>query len=129
MNEDTGFNPETEPDLVTVSDDNGEEYVFQILDRIETDDARYVALTETYDTEEEMLESEGELIFLKVEEAEDGDTYLCPIDNKEEYTRIGDIFEERLSQTYEIRDDDDTDDSGAVEEDTEDVKEEPEENS
>ena len=39
---------EYNPDIVSVVDENGEEHIFEELDRIETDDARYVALLPVY---------------------------------------------------------------------------------
>ncbi|MCQ2487280.1 MAG: DUF1292 domain-containing protein [Clostridia bacterium] len=90
------------PDLVTVVDDDGVEYVFEELDRIETDDARYVALLPTYESDEEALEADAELIILKVEEEANGDTFLAPIEDDDEFNEIADIFEERLSDYYDI---------------------------
>lgn len=84
------------PDIITVTDDNGQEHTFEVLDRIETDDAKYAALVPVYDEPEEMLEDDGELIVLRVEEQEDGETYLCPIEDDNEFDEIGAIFEERL---------------------------------
>ena len=69
---------EFNPDLVSVIDENGVEHVFEELDRIETDSAKYVALLPVYDEAEEILDDDGELIILKVCE-EDGETYLEPI--------------------------------------------------
>ena len=66
---------EFNPDLVSVIDENGVEHVFEELDRIETDTAKYVALLPVYDEAEEILDDDGELIILKVCE-EDGETYL-----------------------------------------------------
>ena len=57
---------EYNPNLITVQDDDGVEHIFEELDRIETDEGRYVAMLPTYDSEEEMLESDSELIILKV---------------------------------------------------------------
>ena len=64
---------EFNPDLVSVIDENGVEHVFEELDRIETDTAKYVALLPVYDEAEEILDDDGELIILKVCE-EDGET-------------------------------------------------------
>ena len=47
---------EYNPDLITVQDDEGNEHIFEELDRIETDQGRYVAMLPTFDSEEEMLE-------------------------------------------------------------------------
>lgn len=99
------------PDLVTVTDDNGDELTFEILDRIEDDDEkRYVALIPYYDEDnsEDILEGSAELIVLRVEEDEtDGESYLCPIEDEDEFNHISRIFEDRLSDYYEILDEDD----------------------
>ncbi len=90
---------EFNPDLVSVIDENGVEHVFEELDRIETDTAKYVALLPVYDEAEEILDDDGELIILKVCE-EDGETYLEPIEDDNEFNEIGKIFEERLSELF-----------------------------
>ena len=92
---------EFNPDLVSVVDENGVEHVFEELDRIETDTAKYVALLPVYDEAEEILDDDGELIILKVCE-EDGETYLEPIEDDNEFNEIGKIFEERLSELFEF---------------------------
>lgn len=92
------------PDIVSVVDEDGVEHIFEELDRIETDDARYVALLPVYDEAEEILEDDGELIILKVSE-EDGETYLEPIEDEDEFNEIGSIFEERLSDLFDIAED------------------------
>lgn len=89
------------PDIVSVVDEDGVEHTFEELDRIETDDARYVALLPVYDEAEEILDDDGELIILKVSE-EDGETYLEPIEDEDEFNEIGSIFEERLSDLFDI---------------------------
>ncbi len=93
------MNEEFNPDLVSVIDENGVEHVFEELDRIETDTAKYVALLPVYDEAEEILDDDGELIILKVSE-EDGETYLEPIEDDNEFNEIGKIFEERLSEMF-----------------------------
>ena len=90
---------EFNPDLVSVIDENGVEHVFEELDRIETDTAKYVALLPVYDEAEEILDDDGELIILKVCE-EDGETYLEPVEDDNEFNEIGKIFEERLSELF-----------------------------
>lgn len=90
------------PDIVSVVDEDGVEHTFEELDRIETDDARYVALLPVYDEAEEILDDDGELIILKVNE-EDGETYLEPIEDEDEFNEIGSIFEERLADLFDIQ--------------------------
>lgn len=92
---------EFNPDLVSVIDENGVEHVFEELDRIETDTAKYVALLPVYDEAEEILDDDGELIILKVCE-EDGETYLEPIEDDNEFNEVGKIFEERLADLFDF---------------------------
>ena len=92
---------EYNPDIVSVIDETGEEHIFEELDRIETDDARYVALLPVYDDAEDILDDDGEIIILKVEEEKNGDTYLCPIEDAKEFDEIQSIFEERLADLFE----------------------------
>lgn len=91
---------EYNPDIVSVVDENGDEHIFEELDRIETDDGRYVALLPVYDDAEDILEDDGEIILLKVEEESNGDTYLCPIENEKEFDEVQKAFEERLSDSF-----------------------------
>ena len=100
------FNNENEfnPDLISVVDENGVEHVFEELDRIETDDGRYVALLPVYEEAEEILDDDGELIILQVVEDTDGETYLEPIEDDKVFDEIGKIFEERLADLFEFDD-------------------------
>ena len=96
---------EYNPDIVSVIDEEGKEHVFEELDRIETDNGRYVALLPTYDDPSEMLEDSGEIIILKVSE-EDGETYLAAIEDEAEFTEVGKLFEERLADLFEFDEED-----------------------
>ena len=94
------------PDIISVTDEEGTEHEFECLDRIELEDGnRYVALIPCYNDPSEMLDSDGELIVLRVEEEADGESFLVPIEDDEEYAEIAEIFEDRLSEYYEIEED------------------------
>ena len=95
---------EFNPDIVSVVDEEGKEHIFEELDRIETDDGKYVALLPMYDDPQEYIDDSGELIILKVEEDKDGETYLCPIEDEEEFNEVGMAFEERLSELFDFDD-------------------------
>ena len=95
---------EYNPDLISVVDEEGVSHTFEELDRIETDDGRYVALLPVYEDAEEILDSDGELIILSVVEDEDGETYLEPIEDEKLFDEIGKIFEERLEDLFEFAD-------------------------
>lgn len=94
---------EYDPNIITVTDEYGKEHEFEELDRIETEDGgHYVALLPVYDSSEEMLEDDGELIILSVNEAEDGEIYLEPIEDEEKFDEIGSIFKDRLKDIFEF---------------------------
>ena len=88
--------------IVSVVDEEGVEHNFEELDRIETDDGRYIALLPIYADAEEILDGDGELIILSVVEDEDGETYLEPIEDENLFNEIGEIFEERLADYFEF---------------------------
>ena len=88
--------------IVSVVDEEGIEHTFEELDRIETDDGRYIALLPIYKEAEEILDGDGELIILSVVEDEDGETYLEPIEDEALFNEIGAIFEERLADYFEF---------------------------
>lgn len=94
-------NEEYNPDIVSVIDEEGKEHIFEELDRIETDEGRYIALLPVYEDAQAMLEDNGELIILKVSE-ENGETYLEPIEDEDEFNEIGTIFEERLAEMFDF---------------------------
>lgn len=94
-------NEEYTPDIVSIVDEDGKEHIFEELDRIETDKGRYVALLPLPETPDKITEEDNELIILKVME-ESGETYLCPIEDDEEFNEVGQAFEERLSEMFDF---------------------------
>lgn len=93
------------PELVTVLDEDGTEYTFEILDKIETESGKYAALLPYDESEEESDDNESdELIILKVIEYND-EFYLEPIEDDREFNEIGEIFEERLSEFFTFDED------------------------
>lgn len=87
--------------LVSVLDDEGNEHQFELLDAIETDEGRYVALLPIYTEAEAALEDDGELVILEVVN-DNGDDLLVPIEDDEVFETIADAFQERLEEYYEI---------------------------
>ena len=94
-------NKEYNPDIVTLTDDDGKEYSFEILDAVETDEARYLAMLPVYDDPKKLLDDSGELVIVKVME-EDGEEYFCEIEDDDEYETIADAFMDRLQDAFEI---------------------------
>lgn len=95
MSEDYGNN------IVSVIDEEGNEHQFEVLDAIETDEGRYVALLPIYSEAEAALEDDGELVILEVVN-DNGDDLLVPIEDDEVFETIADAFQERLADYYEI---------------------------
>ena len=92
---------EYNPDIVTLSDDDGTEYSFEVLDAIETDAARYLALLPVYEDPEDLVEDSGELVVLCVVE-EDGEEFFEEIEDDDEYASISETFMERLQDLFEF---------------------------
>lgn len=92
---------EFDPDLITLTDEDNKEYRFEILDRIETDEGRYIALLPDYDDPQKMLDDSGELIILRAVD-DDGDEVFEVIDDDEEFNAAYRAFETRLRDIYDI---------------------------
>lgn len=93
--------PETEDygnDYVTLVDENGKETEFEIVDSLVTENNEYFALIPT-ETAENIDSDDGELVILKVVE-EDGQEFLEPIEDDEEYESVAKIFTERLKDIF-----------------------------
>lgn len=95
------MNEEFNPDIVTLQDDEGKEYTFEILDAIEDDENRYLALLPVYEDPQKILEDSGELVIVKVEE-ENGEEFFSEILDDEEYEMVADAFIDRLQDMFEI---------------------------
>lgn len=89
------------PDIVTLSDDDGKEYTFEVIDAIESDEGRYLAMLPVFDDPQKMLEDSGELVIVKVGE-ENGEEYFFEIEDDDEYEFVADTFIERLQDFFEI---------------------------
>lgn len=94
-------NEDYNPDIITLSDDDGKEYTFEVLDAIETDTDRYLALLPVYEDPAKMLEDSGELVIVKVAE-ENGEEFYTEIEDDDEYETIADAFVDRLENFFEI---------------------------
>ncbi len=92
---------EYNPDIVTLTDDDGKEYTFEILDAVETDEARYLALLPVHDDPQKLLSDDGELVIVRVNE-EDGEEFFEEIEDDDEYETIADAFIDRLQDVFEI---------------------------
>ncbi len=90
-----------EPDIISVTDDNGEEILFELLERYEHNGSAYVAITEYRDDADEIVEADYEVLILKVLE-EDGNEYLAEIDNEKEFNEVSEILMKMVEEKFEV---------------------------
>jgi len=95
------MNNEYDPEILTLNDETGKEYSFEVLDAVETDTGRYVALLPVYDNPEQLVEERADLIVLK-EMEENGENFFEEIDDDDEYETVAEMFVDRLSDAFEI---------------------------
>ncbi len=97
---------ENTPDLMTLEDEDGVEHTFEVIDAVEYNGERYLAVVpyaESEEAAEAALEEDAELIIMRVGE-ENGEEYLDIVEDDEELYNVGDIFAQRLEEMYDIDD-------------------------
>lgn len=89
-------------DLLTIEDEDGNLHEYEIVDQIDVDDERYVALIAALDDEDDDFDDEqGELVILRSEMIED-EEFLSAIEDEDEFDKIAAIFMEHLAEEFEI---------------------------
>ncbi len=89
-------------DIVTLVDDDGKEYSFEVLDAIETDTGRYLAMLPYYTDANDKLNDSGELVLVKSVLDEEGEEYFEDIADDDEYETVADLFIDRLQDAFDI---------------------------
>ena len=87
-------------DFITLVDENGIEREFEIVDSLVTENNEYFALIPV-ETADNVDSDDGELVILKVVE-ENGEEFLEPIEDDEEFEEISEIFIDRLEEYYDF---------------------------
>jgi uncharacterized protein YrzB (UPF0473 family) len=94
-----------EDNIVTLSDENGEEVKFEFLDLVELDNEEYVVLLPiTEDGEED----DGEVVILKLEDTDDEsemESYVG-VEDEEILTKVFEIFKEKFKDDFDFADED-----------------------
>ncbi len=88
-------------DLVTLSDDEGNEFTLEVLDEMDMDGAHYVAMLPVYDDPADMVDDSDPLVIMKQTSEEDGE-FFEEIADEEEFGRVADVFSARLSDVFDI---------------------------
>lgn len=102
INSNNNTNTEQEDeDIITLIDDEGRMSEFEVLDAIETDEGRFVALLQLSSLDRES--GEGEYIILQVVNV-DGEEELAEIEDEELLEALADVFVERFDELYENED-------------------------
>ena len=97
-------NPNTEdeeyqPDLMTLEDEDGNEVTFEVIDALDHKGVHYLAVVEYTENEEDA--EDAQLVILSVGEDDEGE-YLDVVEDDETLLEVSNLFEQRLSDDYEI---------------------------
>ena len=92
---------EFDNDLLTVTDEDGTEHSFEVLDAVDYNDERYLAVVPVAENDEELMQEDLNLVIMKVTE-EDGEEFLDIVDDDEEFYNVGEVFAQRLSDLYDV---------------------------
>ena len=97
-------NPNTEdeeyqPDLMTLEDEDGNEVTFEVIDALDHKGVHYLAVVEYTENEEDA--EDAQLVILNVGEDDEGE-YLDVVEDDETLLEVSKLFEQRLSDDYEI---------------------------
>ena len=97
-------NPNTEdeeyqPDLMTLEDEDGNEVTFEVIDALDHKGVHYLAVVEYTENDEDA--EDAQLVILSVGEDDEGE-YLDVVEDDETLLEVSKLFEQRLSDDYEI---------------------------
>ncbi len=81
---------EEEQDIITLTDENGEESDYEVMGTYDEENVTYVALYPLKNNEKE------EYVILKTQIDDSGEEMLITIDDDDEFDRVADIFEDML---------------------------------
>ena len=88
------------PELYTLTDEEGHEQTFELLDVVEIEDQRYYALIPQLDDPESLTDDDGEFVILKSDIVDD-EEMLVSIEDEDEFNAVGEIFIKRLEEMFE----------------------------
>ncbi len=89
--------------IITLSNENGEEVKFEFLDLVELDDEQYVVLLPIVDEGEE---DDGEVVILRLEDTEDDsdeESYVS-VEDEEVLMKVFNIFKDKFKDEFDFID-------------------------
>ena len=94
-----GAEEEYQPDLMTLEDEDGNEITFEVIDALDYKGVHYLAVVEYTENEEDA--EDAQLVILSVGEDDEGE-YLDVVEDDETLLEVSKLFEQRLSDQFEI---------------------------
>ena len=88
-----------EIDIVTLTDEDGTESEFEVIETFEFEGKTYYALLPVED-------EEGEYVLLRLEQDENGEDSLSTIDDDDEFDRVADYFDDEFLNEIDYDGDD-----------------------
>lgn len=87
-----------EDNIIYLTDENGEEFPFELLDTIEFEDNEYAVLM-TLDCADD--EEESDIVILKMESVQGCEVSLVSLDNDSLFDRVFDIFVQKHPDEFD----------------------------
>ena len=84
---------------MTLEDEDGNEVTFEVIDALDHKGVHYLAVVEYTENEEDA--EDAQLVILSVGEDDEGE-YLDVVEDDETLMEVSKLFEQRLSDDYEI---------------------------
>jgi uncharacterized protein YrzB (UPF0473 family) len=94
---------EEERELIYLTDEEGNDFPFELLDVIDYKDEQFAIFFPAEDSEEE-TDDDGEVVILKVIAQEDDSAEFVSIDDEKTLDAVFDIFMENLRKSFAISD-------------------------
>lgn len=89
------------PTILTLTDEEGVSYQFEVIDEMEYNGEHYTACVEYFEDPKEALDADPVLILFRMGEPdEDGLNTFDIVDDDDEYLEVGQIFESRFEEDY-----------------------------
>ncbi|MDK2926187.1 MAG: hypothetical protein PWQ41_1961 [Bacillota bacterium] len=92
---------EERDDVVVLTDEDGNEHEFEVVDYFEVDGKEYAVLLPA---DEETEEEEEEALIFRVEEDQEGNEILVEIEDDDEWERVASAWEEMAADEMEYED-------------------------
>lgn len=93
---------EKRDDIVVLVDENGVETDFEVLDIIEYEENNYAVMLPAEDDGAD--EEEGVVTIMRIEEGEDDEDLLVPVESDDVLDNVFEIFKENMEDEFEFED-------------------------